>query len=128
MASTAAREVGAGAGASPSGASPYGIWMSRVLGLAAASTLWVLLGCGSAAVPPRQSGKALFDADCSKCHSLIGNESLRRPGGDLLGYRINDRQLAQFVREMPIRRPLNPTQSAAIVKYVSAYERSPRKR
>jgi mono/diheme cytochrome c family protein len=85
----------------------------------------VLLGCGSTSVrPPTRSGRALFAEDCTKCHSLIGNESLRRAGGDLLGYRLNHRALMQFVSEMPVRRPLTPAQIAAIVEYVSAKERT----
>jgi hypothetical protein len=66
----------------------------------------------------------LFAEDCSACHSLIGNESLRRPGGDLLGYRFSRRDLLEFAREMPVRRPLGPAQLAAIVDYVSGEERS----
>jgi len=66
----------------------------------------------------------LFAADCSACHSLIGDESLRRQGGDLLGYRFSRRDLLEFAREMPVRRPLSPAQLAAIVGYVSGRERS----
>jgi len=66
----------------------------------------------------------LFAADCSACHSLIGNESLRRQGGDLLGYRFSHRDLLEFAREMPARRPLSPAQLARIVDYVSGRERS----
>jgi hypothetical protein len=66
----------------------------------------------------------LFAENCSACHSLIGNESLHRQGGDLLGYRFSHRDLLEFVREMPVRHPLNPAQLAAIVGYVSSKERS----
>jgi hypothetical protein len=66
----------------------------------------------------------LFAEDCSACHSLIGNESLRRQGGDLLGYRFSRRDLLEFTREMPVRRPLDPVQLAVIVDYVSGEERS----
>jgi mono/diheme cytochrome c family protein len=66
----------------------------------------------------------LFAEDCSACHSLIGNESLHRQGGDLLGYRFSRRDLLEFTREMPVRHPLNPAQLAAIVGYVSAKEGS----
>jgi hypothetical protein len=55
---------------------------------------------------------------------LIGNESLHRQGGDLLGYRFSRRDLLEFVREMPVRRPLHPAQLAAIVNYVSGKDRS----
>ena len=83
-----------------------------------------MMGCASAGRPRPASGKALFAEDCSACHSLIGNESLRRQGGDLLGYRFSRRDLLEFVREMPVRHPLRPAQLAAIVRYVSSKERS----
>jgi hypothetical protein len=66
----------------------------------------------------------LFAEDCSACHSLIGNESLHRQGGDLLGYRFSRRDLLEFVREMPVRHPLGPAQLATIVDYVSNREGS----
>jgi mono/diheme cytochrome c family protein len=97
--------------------------MPRGFAAALAASL-VLLGCGGAGVARRRSGRALFAEDCSRCHSLVGNESLRRPGGDLLGDRISHRELVQFVREMPVRHPLSPAQLAAVVDYVSAKERA----
>jgi hypothetical protein len=66
----------------------------------------------------------LFAEDCSACHSLIGNESLHREGGDLLGYRFSRRDLLEFTREMPVRHPLGPVQLTAIVDYVSGEEGS----
>jgi len=83
-----------------------------------------LLGCGSASGPRPASGRTLFAEDCSACHSLIGDESLRRQGGDLLGYRFSRQDLLEFAREMPVRRPLNAAQLAAIVGYVSNREGS----
>jgi mono/diheme cytochrome c family protein len=84
----------------------------------------LMMGCGSASRPRTASGKTLFAEDCSACHSLIGNESLRRQGGDLLGYRFSRRDLLEFAREMPVRHPLNPAQLAVIVRYVSGREGS----
>lgn len=81
-----------------------------------------LTGCGSASRLSPASGKALFAEDCSACHSLIGKESLRRQGGDLLGYRFNRQDLREFAREMPVRRPLRPAQLEAIVDYVFGKE------
>jgi mono/diheme cytochrome c family protein len=66
----------------------------------------------------------LFAEDCSACHSLVGNESLHRQGGDLLGYRFSRRDLLEFTREMPVRHQLSRVQLAAIVDYVSAEEGS----
>ncbi len=84
----------------------------------------VLLGCGGASRSPPAGGRTLFAEDCGGCHSLIGNESLRRQGGDLRGYRFSRRDLLEFVREMPVRHPLSPVQLAAIVRYVSGEEGS----
>lgn len=83
-----------------------------------------LSSCGGTSHPSPASGKILFAEDCSACHSLIGNESLRRQGGDLLGYRFSRRDLLEFAREMPVRRPLSPAQLATIVDYVFGRERS----
>jgi mono/diheme cytochrome c family protein len=81
------------------------------LGLAAA-------GCGATA-PAHRSGRALFAQACSFCHSLTGHESPAKPGGDLLGVRLNRPVALQFAREMPARRPLSQAQLAAIVDYIA---------
>jgi mono/diheme cytochrome c family protein len=60
----------------------------------------------------------VFAAKCAACHSLIGNESRHRVGGDLLGYRISRRQLTEFTREMPVRKPLTRAELSAVVDYV----------
>jgi len=86
-----------------------------------------IAGCGGSAAQPR-SGAALFAQDCGKCHSLIGNESLHRQGGDLVAYHLSPEILAQFTREMPVRRPLRADQLAAVVAYVYAAERRARPR
>jgi hypothetical protein len=65
----------------------------------------------------------VFARDCSACHSLIGNNSLRRQGGDLLTYRWTREPLLQFAREMPVRRPLTEAQLSAVVDYILALER-----
>ncbi|MGA2924841.1 MAG: cytochrome c [Solirubrobacteraceae bacterium] len=90
--------------------------MRRFLAWAAAAG--ALAGC--AANGPRQppSDSALFSQDCGKCHSLIGNESRHTQGGDLLGYDLSPVILAQFTREMPVRRRLSASQLTAIVRYV----------
>jgi mono/diheme cytochrome c family protein len=82
-----------------------------------------LTGCGASG-QRTASGRALFAGDCSNCHSLIGDESLRRHGGDLLGHRFSRPDLLEFAREMPVHRPLSPAQLAAIVDYVFGRERS----
>lgn len=77
-------------------------------------------GCGG----PRatQDGRTLFDAGCRSCHSLIGNESLRRVGGDLLAYRFSRSDMIQLVGEMPVRRSLDSRQIAVVSDYVLALE------
>ncbi len=65
----------------------------------------------------------MFATACSQCHSLIGNESLRRQGGDLLGYRFSRQQLLSFTREMPVRHPLSASELGAVVDYVLSVER-----
>jgi mono/diheme cytochrome c family protein len=73
-------------------------------------------GCGAGASHP--TGAQVFAEKCAACHSVIGNESRHRIGGDLLGYRISRRQLVQFTREMPVRKPLTRDELAAVVDYV----------
>src|ERR1700736_6522076 len=77
-----------------------------------------LAGCGAASVPHGANGRTVFATSCSGCHSLAGNESLHRQGGDLLGFRMSRGVLVQFVREMPVPRPLSAAQLAAVVDYV----------
>ncbi len=93
---------------------------SRVL-VGCLAGLLGLAGCGgSGARPPR--GAAVFDATCSTCHSLIGNESRHRVGGDLLGYRLTRPEMLELVREMPVRPALSATAIAAVSDYVLARE------
>ncbi len=81
----------------------------------------MLAGCGAKHAQP---GAALFAGNCSLCHSLIGNESLRRQGGDLLHARLSRPTLLQFTREMPVRRPLSERQLAQIVDYIRLVQAS----
>lgn len=89
--------------------------MWKGFALAIATTL---CGCGGAGAPPPQSGSALFRESCAACHSLIGNDSLRREGGDLLGFRFSRQVWLQYAREMPVRRRLTPAQLEAVVEYI----------
>jgi mono/diheme cytochrome c family protein len=68
--------------------------------------------------PPPGSGAGVFARECSVCHSLIGNESLHRPGGDLIGYKLTREQLTLQTRQMPVKRPLSAAELAAVVQYV----------
>jgi mono/diheme cytochrome c family protein len=84
--------------------------------LALLALLGGIAGCGGAA--PRPSGAHVFAVKCEACHSVIGNESRHRVGGDLLGYRISRRQLIEFTREMPVRKPLTRAELSAVVDYL----------
>jgi mono/diheme cytochrome c family protein len=66
---------------------------------------------------PAADGAHVFAHDCQSCHSLIGNESAHKQGGDLLGYNMTRSQLLTFTREMPTR-PLTAAQLSAVVDYV----------
>ena len=96
--------------------------------VAVATSAAMLASCGGSGARQPGGGAALFRQDCSECHSLIGNESLHRQGGDLVGYDLSREILAQFTREMPARRPLSADQLAAVVSYVYAAERRGRLR
>jgi len=69
-----------------------------------------------------RAAAALFKRNCSACHSLIGNESRHRQGGDLAGYRLSRQDLLEFTREMPARSPLTSSQLKMVVDYVLAIE------
>jgi cytochrome c len=84
-------------------------------------------GCGGSAAPRPVSGAAVFARECSYCHSLIGNESLHRPGGDLLGYTLSRQQLLLQTRQMPVRHPLDAAELNAVVDYVRALEQRARR-
>jgi mono/diheme cytochrome c family protein len=63
-----------------------------------------------------RGGPAVFVHSCASCHSLVGNESLHKQGGDLLGYHLTRAQLTSFTRVMPAT--LTPAQLRAVVDYV----------
>jgi hypothetical protein len=102
----------------------YAARMRRSFVFMTLSASLALIGCGSTGRPRPASGKALFAEDCSACHSMIGNESLHREGGDLLGYRLRRTSLLEFAREMPVRHRLSAGQLGAVVGFVFARERS----
>ena len=74
------------------------------------------------------SGAALFTERCGACHSLVGRESPRRQGGDLLRFRFSRETMLEFAREMPVRRPLDARELSAVVDYVVGVERTGRPR
>jgi mono/diheme cytochrome c family protein len=100
------------------------------------SGVLVLVGACGASGPRRSSsgvlpqrpadGAVVFQRECSSCHSLIGNESLHRPGGDLLGYTLTRQELLEQTRQMPVRNPLSAAELSAVVEYVQGMEKRPR--
>ena len=99
-----------------------GVWRVAAV-LAALSVTSALTACGDTTSSNGEaSGATVFAKDCSACHSLIGNESLHRQGGDLEGYRISRRDLLEFTREMPTPGRLTSQQLMAVVAYVLAAE------
>lgn len=102
--------------------------MRLVPGVSVVAIAGILGGCGAGAGAGAgvASGRVLFAHNCTICHSLIGNESLRRQGGDLLGYRFSRQVLTQYTRQMPVGRRLSSGQLGAIVEYVhQAEQRAP---
>ena len=96
--------------------------MRCATGLAALIVALAATGCG-AGRPAGRSGKALFAQACSFCHSLTGHDIPSKQGGDLLGVRLSRPVALQFVREMPVRRPLHRAELAAIVDYIALVQR-----
>jgi mono/diheme cytochrome c family protein len=86
-------------------------------------TVLAAVGCGGGgSISQTSEAAAVFARSCSACHSLIGNESRHRQGGDLVGYRLSRQQLLQFTREMPTRGPLSSAQLRLVVDYVLGFQ------
>ena len=81
---------------------------------------------GQTWVPPA-NGATVFAHNCQSCHTLIGNESAHKQGGDLLGYKMSRAQILTQTREMPTR-PLTAGELNAVVDYVLHAEQRARHR
>jgi hypothetical protein len=79
-----------------------------------------LSGCGSSTPRAPPGGRAVFAAACGACHSLVGNESRHRHGGDLLGFRMRRADVFSFTREMPGAGRLSASALQAVSDYVFA--------
>jgi mono/diheme cytochrome c family protein len=97
--------------------------MPRVMGWLLLAGVLGVAACGKASEPRSSSGAVVFAEECQTCHTLVGNESRRTQGGDLMGYRLNRATLAQFTREMPVRHPLSPAELSAVVNLLLRAER-----
>jgi mono/diheme cytochrome c family protein len=97
--------------------------MRGATGFAVLALAGALAGCGGTSATGSPDGAKVFAKSCAGCHSLIGNESRHRQGGDLLAYRMSRQELVEFTREMPVRRPLSAAGLTAVVDYVAAIQR-----
>jgi mono/diheme cytochrome c family protein len=92
-------------------------------GLGAVLVCAVLAGCGAGQPAHAPSGRAVFDRECSGCHSLSGHNNPRLQGGDLLNFHSTRRQLVQLAGQMPVRHPLTAPELQAVVSFVMDVER-----
>jgi mono/diheme cytochrome c family protein len=103
--------------------------MLVAVGAAGGAPALVMVGCGGGGgLSQTREAAAVFARNCSACHSLIGNESRHRQGGDLVGYRLSRQELLEFAREMPTRRPLTSSELRLVVAYVLEFQRRGRAR
>jgi len=77
----------------------------------------VLAGCGGASHAAR--GRAIFEHECSSCHTLTGHDTTV-DGGDLAIAHLRVGDLASFARVMPVRHPLSQADALAVARYVHA--------
>lgn len=75
----------------------------------------MLAGCGSPSA--LQRGHAVFERDCSSCHTVTGHETTV-DGGDLAISRLSVANLVSFVRVMPLRHSLTRADAVAVARYV----------
>ena len=64
-------------------------------------------------------GHAIFEHDCSSCHTLTGHET-SVDGGDLAIGHLRVADLASFARVMPLRQPLTQRDALIVARYVHA--------
>lgn len=62
-------------------------------------------------------GRSIFATACAGCHTLTGHDS-RAPGGDLAMAMLSARDIAGFVRVMPVH--LSRADVDAVAAYVRA--------
>lgn len=96
--------------------------------LVALAVLAIVVALDRRGTPPSTSalGRSVFVHDCQGCHAIGGSTHGAASGGSLVGYRIAERELEQFTREMPARVPLTRREVAAVSVYVASLERSTR--
>jgi mono/diheme cytochrome c family protein len=75
----------------------------------------LVAGCGGASQNSR--GHAIFEQECSSCHTLTGHDT-KIDGGDLAISQMQVRDIASFARVMPLKHPLSPADAIAVARYV----------
>jgi mono/diheme cytochrome c family protein len=81
----------------------------------AAALLLLLCGCGSRRQAAPARGRSVFATACAGCHTVTGHDTRAR-GGDLAIAPLTAREVASFVRVMPVR--LSRADVAAVAAYV----------
>ena len=99
-----------------------------VVALVALTVLAIVVALGRRDAAPSMAtlGRSVFERDCQGCHAIGRPTQRAASGGSLVGYRIPERELEQFTREMPARVPLTRREVAAVSQYVARLERGPR--
>jgi mono/diheme cytochrome c family protein len=76
-----------------------------------------LAGCGGASQASR--GHAIFEQQCSTCHTLTGHDT-SADGGDLAIAHMRVADIASFARVMPLAHQLSKPDALAVARYVRA--------
>ena len=93
----------------------------------AAALIASLCGCaGHGRAAPARSGRAVFAAACAGCHSLSGHDTPVR-GGDLAIAPLSARDVASFVRVMPVQLSTREVEEVAAYVHAAARARARRR-
>jgi len=94
--------------------------VSRRCLLSSVAALTLLCGCGGhgqAQPAVLRRGRSVFASACASCHTLTGRDTRAR-GGDLAIATLSARDIAGFVRIMPVH--LSRADVEAVSRYVHA--------
>lgn len=95
--------------------------MSARAGSAAFLLLIAFAGAGCSG--RRESGRAVFAASCSSCHTLTGHDTSTTSGGDLAILAMSRADILSFARVMPVPHRLSQHGLEAVAAYVAAAQR-----
>jgi mono/diheme cytochrome c family protein len=74
----------------------------------------LVAGCGG-----HDRGRAIFERDCTSCHTLSGPAGGLTGFGNLRGRHLDAATVASFVRIMPVQPPLSDVDVRAVSAYVA---------